>query len=95
MDAFEKLFGYRSSCFIPTNGPFNNSLEVLTAKGRVKYTGTAKYSAKPLGNGAYKKHFRYIGKRNHHGPDISDAKLFFSNPIAGRVFTRQDWAGTV
>jgi len=31
LDAFEKLFGYRSSFFIPTNGPFNNSLEVLTA----------------------------------------------------------------
>ena len=27
LDLFEKLYGYRSRYFVPTNGPFNNTLE--------------------------------------------------------------------
>ncbi len=93
MDAFEKLFGYRSSFFIPTNGPFNNSLEVLTAKEGVKYTGTGKIQREPLGNGAYKKHFRYIGKRNHHGQIYLTRNCFFE-PNSWESSRDRDWVGS-
>jgi hypothetical protein len=77
MDAFEQLFGYRSSFFIPTNGPFNNFLETTTSKHGVKYIGTGKIQQEPLGGGAYKRHFRYIGKRNALGQTYLTRNCFF------------------
>ncbi len=93
MAAFEKLFGYRSTFFIPTNGPFNNSLEALTAQEGVKYTGTGKIQREPLGNGEYKKHFRYIGKRNYHGQIYLTRNCFFE-PNSWEYARDKDWVGT-
>ena len=42
LDEFESLFGFKSTFFIPTNGPFNNNLEGLLSKKGVKYIGTGK-----------------------------------------------------
>ncbi|WP_227658694.1 hypothetical protein [Flavobacterium haoranii] len=49
LDEFESLFGYKSTFFIPTNGPFNNNLEGLLSKKGVKYIGTGKVQQEPLG----------------------------------------------
>lgn len=93
LDAFEKLFGYRSSFFIPTNGPFNNSLEVLTASEGIKYIGTGKIQQEPLGGGEYKKHFRYIGKRNKHGQIYLTRNCFFE-PSSWEQSRDWDWVSS-
>lgn len=90
LDAFEQLFGYRSSFFIPTNGPFNNSLEELTSQLGVRYIGTGKIQSEPLGNGAYKKHFRYIGKRNTYGQTYLTRNAFFE-PGSWEYPRSRDW----
>ncbi|WP_246392247.1 hypothetical protein [Microbacter margulisiae] len=90
MNAFEKLFGYRSSFFIPTNGPFNNSLEEITASEGVKYIGTGKIQSEPLGDGKYKKHFRYIGKCNKHGQIYLTRNCFFE-PNSWEQARDWDW----
>jgi hypothetical protein len=93
LDHFEELFGFRSTFFIPTNGPFNNSLEKVAAKHGVKYIGTGKIQREPLGNGAYKKHFRYIGKRNHHGQIYLTRNCFFE-PNSWEQSKDRDWVST-
>ena len=92
-EVFEKLFGFRSSFFIPTNGPFNNSLEALTASEGVKYIGTGKIQHEPLGNGEYKKHFRYIGKGNTHGQTYLTRNCFFE-PNSWEFSRDKDWVNS-
>ncbi len=65
--AFEGAYGFQSRYFIPTNGPFNNSLEETLYGGGIRYIGTAKINKEPIGQGKYKRQFRYIGKRNTFG----------------------------
>lgn len=67
LDLFEKLYGYRSKFFIPTNGPFNNQLEPVVKKFGIDYLGTGKIQMEPLGNNQYKKNFRYLGKKSSEG----------------------------
>lgn len=77
LDEFEKLFGYRSSFFIPTNGPFNNSLEPLLNECGIKYIGTGKKQIEPLGNNQFKKHLKFIGNKNSHGQIYLTRNCFF------------------
>jgi hypothetical protein len=93
MNAFEQLFGYRSSFFIPTNGPFNNSLEPVTASEGIKYIGTGKIQQEPLGNGSFKKHFRYIGKRNESGQIYLTRNCFFE-PNSWEQSRDWDWVSS-
>ena len=90
MEAFEKLFGFRSTFFIPTNGPFNNSLEELTAELGIKYIGTGKIQLEPLGNKEYKKHFRYIGKKNRYNQRYLTRNCFFE-PNSWEQSREKDW----
>lgn len=93
MDAFEKLFGFRSTFFIPTNGPFNNSLEELTAHLGIKYIGTGKIQQEPLGNKEYKKHFRYVGKKNRYNQRYLTRNCFFE-PNSWEYARDKDWVRT-
>ena len=93
LEVFEKLFGFRSSFFIPTNGPFNNSLEELTAKEGVKYIGTGKIQQEPLGNKEYKKHFRYIGKKNRYNQRYLTRNCFFE-PNSWEQSRDKDWVNS-
>lgn len=93
MEAFENLFGYRSSFFIPTNGPFNNSLEELTAQEGVKYIGTGKIQREPLGDGKYKNHFRYIAKQNSYGQIYLTRNCFFE-PNSWEQSRDKDWVNS-
>ncbi|NEW85325.1 MAG: polysaccharide (de)acetylase [Mariniphaga sp.] len=74
---FEKLFGYKATFFVPTNGPFNNQLEETTAKMGIKYMGAAKIQAEPIGNGQFKKHFHYLGQQNKFGQRYLTRNCFF------------------
>lgn len=64
LDVFKKLWGYKSTYFVPTNGPFNNSLEKTLAENGIKYLLAERRQKEPLGNAQYRTHFHYLGKRN-------------------------------
>lgn len=65
LDLFESLWGYKSTYFVTTNGPFNNSLEKVLAEKGVKYILGERIQKEPLGNGLYKKRIHYIGMSNN------------------------------
>ena len=67
LDLFEKLYGYRSRYFVPTNGPFNNTLEEDLRRKGVDYINTAKIQKEPTGNGKYQTHIRVLGQKNRYG----------------------------
>lgn len=93
LDLFNDLYGYRSSYFVPTNGPFNNTLEpVLLDKG-VKYINSGKIQHEPLGNGEYKKNYRYLGKKNADGQIYLTRNCFFEPSSTESALTR-DWVDT-
>ena len=93
LDEFESLFGYKSTFFIPTNGPFNNNLEEMLSKKGVKYIGTGKIQHEPLGEGKYKKHFRYLGKKNRLGQMYLTRNCFFE-PISEEFPKERDWVAS-
>jgi hypothetical protein len=90
LDLFEKLYGYRSKFFIPTNGPFNNQLEPVVKKLGINYLGTAKIQMEPLGNNQYKKHFRYLGKKSSDGIMYMTRNAFFE-PNSWEYSKSKDW----
>jgi hypothetical protein len=67
IDLFEKLMEYPAKFFVPTNGPFNLKLEEILYKKGIRYIMLDKRQKEPLGNGKYKTHYRYLGKRNRFG----------------------------
>jgi hypothetical protein len=90
LDVFEKLYGYRSKFFIPTNGPFNNQLEPVAKKLGIDYLGTGKIQLEPLGNNQYKKHVRYLGKKSNEGIMYLTRNAFFE-PNSTKQSTSKDW----
>lgn len=93
LDLFEDLYGYRSSYFVPTNGPFNNSLETILAEKGVKYINSGKIQREPLGDGQYKKNFRYLGKKNQFGQIYLTRNCFFE-PSSTESSPTRDWVDT-
>ncbi len=93
LDIFETLYGYRSTYFVPTNGPFNNSLEKDLHVNGVRYINSGKIQQEPLGNNQYKKNFRYIGKRNQYGQLYLTRNCFFE-PSSTESSTSRDWVDT-
>lgn len=93
LDEFESLFGFKSTFFIPTNGPFNNNLEEMLSKKGVKYIGTGKIQHEPLGEGKYKKHFRYLGKKNRLGQMYLTRNCFFE-PNSEEFPKERDWVAS-
>lgn len=87
---FEKLYGYKSEYFVPTNGPFNNSLESVLYESGVKYINTAKVQQEPLGNGIFKKHVRFLGQQNQFGQRYITRNCFFE-PSSMEHPSNTDW----
>lgn len=90
---FKNLYGYNSTYFVPTNGPFNNSLEKVLYDCGVKYINTGKVQHEPLGNGMTKKHFRYLGKKNEFGQVYLTRNCFFE-PSSFEQPASRDWVDT-
>lgn len=90
LDLFEKLYGYRSKFFIPTNGPFNNQLEPVAKKLGIDYLGTGKIQQEPLGNNKYKKHVRYLGKKSNEDLMYMTRNAFFE-PNSWEHSSSKDW----
>ncbi len=92
LDLFKELYGYNSSYFVPTNGPFNNSLErVLKEKG-VRYINSGKIQREPLGNGQFRKNIRFLGKKNELGQIYLTRNCFFE-PSSMESPADTDWVG--
>lgn len=88
IDHFEKYFGYKSKYFVPTNGPLNNSSYPMLVNKGIRFLNTSKLEREPMGNGVYKKHFRWLGKRHKSGLTFITRNAFFE-PSANDWFP--DW----
>ncbi len=92
LDLFKELYGYKSSYFVPTNGPFNNSLESVLEKKGVKYINSGKIQREPLGNGQFRKNIRFLGKKNELGQIYLTRNCFFE-PSSMESPANTDWIG--
>jgi hypothetical protein len=90
LNAFEKTFGFRSSYFVPTNGPLNSSLESTLSEQGVKFIGTGKIHHSPIGGGKFEKSFKYIGKKNKFNQIYLTRNCFFE-PSSSEHSRDKDW----
>lgn len=81
LELFEKLWGFKSEYFVPTNGPFNNSLESTLSKYNVRYILAERIQNEPFGNSEYKKHIHYIGQKNKYNQRYITRNGFFEPGI--------------
>ena len=92
LDLFEQLYGYRSKYFVPTNGPFNNSLEKDLFDAGIRYINTGKKQREPLGEGQYRINTRYLGTKNQYGQIYLTRNCFFEPAATGfEVPANYDW----
>lgn len=92
LDLFEQLYGYKAKYFVPTNGPFNNSLEPVLRDNGIVYVNSGKVQLEPLGNGQYKKNIRFLGQRNMLGQIYLTRNCFFEPAATGyEVPVGYDW----
>lgn len=83
LDLFEQLYGYRAKYFVPTNGPFNNSLESDLFESGIRYINTGKRQREPLGDGQYRVNKRYLGDKNQYGQIYLTRNCFFEPSANG------------
>lgn len=83
LNLFEELYGYKSRYFVPTNGPFNNTLEEDLNELGVKYINTGKKQKEPLGDGQYRINTRFIGDKNQYGQVYITRNCFFEPSSSG------------
>lgn len=86
LDLFESIHGYRAKFFVPPNGPFNRELEHVAKSKGIKYMGASKIQIEPLGDGATKKHYHWLGKKNNIGQIYLTRNAFFEPNAPGK-----DW----
>lgn len=92
LDLFEALYGYRSHYFVPTNGPFNNSLEEDLNRLDVKYINTAKVQREPIGQEEYKTNIRFLGQKNKWGQRYITRNCSFEPASSGFEYaSNTDW----
>lgn len=82
IEIFKSLLEYQPKYFVPTNGPFNNSLEPIVKALGVDFINSAKIQYEPLGEGKTKRRFRYVGQRSKSGLTYLTRNVIFepSNP---------------
>lgn len=94
LNLFEELYGYKSKYFVPTNGPFNNTLEEDLNDLGVRYINTGKKQREPLGNGQYRVNTRFIGDRNQYNQIYITRNCFFEPSSSGfEKPSNTDWIG--
>lgn len=80
---FKDLWGYNPSYFVPTNGPFNNSLQPVLKECGIKYIYADRIQNEPLGYGKYARHYHYIGMVNKYDQLCITRNGFFEPSIKG------------
>lgn len=83
LSMFERLYGYKARYFVPTNGPFNNTLEKDLSDAGVKYINSGKKQQEPLGHGQYKTNTRFLGDSNQYGQVYLTRNCFFEPSSCG------------
>ena len=63
---FKELLGYPAEYFVPSNGPFKLALEKILFHVGIKYITLNKKHKEPIGNGKFKTHYHYLGKRSSY-----------------------------
>ena len=92
LDLFEQLYGYRSKYFVPTNGPFNNTLEETLNECGIRYINTGKKQREPLGDGQYRVNTRFLGDKNQFSQIYLTRNCFFEPAATGfDVPANYDW----
>jgi hypothetical protein len=68
LNQFEKLFGFRSSYFVPPNGPLSSHLHETLSIAGIKAIQTARFIYRePVGYGKSHSRIRYFGMKNKYG----------------------------
>jgi len=67
LDAFEKVYGYRSDHFNPPGGREHPVIHKVLKEGGIKYIDTPLLKREHHGKGKYKTVFNYTGKQNNLG----------------------------
>lgn len=67
MNLFESLLGYRPRQFTPGAGIYSPALHPVLKEVGIDYINVNRYTAYPLGDGRFVKHFLYNGKPNDAG----------------------------
>lgn len=83
LSLFEQLYGYKARYFVPTNGPFNNTLEKDLFDAGVRYINSGKKQQEPLGHGQYKTNTRFLGDSNQYGQVYLTRNCFFEPSSCG------------
>lgn len=86
LQLFEKLFGYRASCFVPPNGPFSSKLEKVSFLQGIKYLSASKIQVEPLGQGMTRKRLHWPGQKSRSGLRYYTRNCFFEPGQQGK-----DW----
>jgi hypothetical protein len=77
---------------VPTNGPFNNTLEKDLFDAGVKYINSGKKQQEPWGHGQYKTNTRFLGDNNPLGQVYLTRNCFFEPSSCGyRYPAHYDW----
>lgn len=86
LDMFEKLFGYRASCFVPPNGPFSSKLEKVCFNEGIRFLSVPIIQSEPLGEGRTGKRYHWRGQKARSGLTYVTRNCFFEPVQPGR-----DW----
>lgn len=78
---FKQLWGFRAKYFVAPNGPFNNLLEKDLFDNGVEYLLGEKRQNEPWGDGQYRRHYRWMGKKNNLGQIYLARNCFFEPGI--------------
>jgi hypothetical protein len=89
LELFKSIHGYSASFFVAPNGPFNNSLEKVTAENGIKFIGASKIQLEPQGMGQVKKRYHWMGKRNKYDQIYLTRNAFFEPNAPGK-----DWVAS-
>ncbi|HPQ27566.1 MAG TPA: hypothetical protein PLQ82_03745 [Desulfobacteraceae bacterium] len=86
---FSELFGYKSLCFVPPNGPFNSALESVCYNEGIRYISTPKIHLEPLPGGRKVTRLRWLGKKSSSGITYLTRNCYFEPGQPGK-----DWVGS-
>lgn len=78
LNQFEKVFGFRSTYFVPPNGPLSSMLNPLLSEKGIKGIQTARFIySESIGKGQIKKRIRYFGMKTKYNQVYTLRNAFF------------------
>lgn len=86
LNLFERLFGYRSTLFVPPNGPFSSNLESVCEAEGIKFISSSRLQVEPLGRNRTRIRIHWLGQKDQYGLTFLIRNCFFEPCQPG-----QDW----